>query len=101
MLRKHAYRFGAQWDRYLSGELWAYRKPSFLMFGIDLRTPTEAALLPPNPLKPGDVEEYKEELVLSLLLAWELAAESIQRAQRKYNVLHDQKAVERAYSLGD
>ena len=39
ILRKHAARFGAQWDRYLPGVLWAYRntphdstgeKPSFL-----------------------------------------------------------------------
>lgn len=57
-LIKHAARFGPQWDRYLSGVLWAYRntpheatkeKPSFLLFGMDLRTPTEAALLPPPP----------------------------------------------------
>ena len=41
MLRKHAARFGNQWDTYLSGVLWAYRntphtstgeKPSFLLF---------------------------------------------------------------------
>ena len=40
MLRKHASRFGNQWDRFLSGVLWAYRntphestgeKPSFLL----------------------------------------------------------------------
>ena len=45
MLCKHAARFGLQWDRYLSGVLWAYRntphdstgeKPSFLLFGMDL-----------------------------------------------------------------
>ena len=61
-LRKHAVKFGVQWDRYLSGVLWAYRntphestgeKPSFLLFGIDCRTPTEAALLPPSC--PGDL----------------------------------------------
>ena len=54
MLRKHAAKFGSQWDRYLSGVLWAYRntphestgeKPSYLLFGIDCRTPTEAAYL--------------------------------------------------------
>ena len=42
MLRKHASRFGNQWDNYLSSVLWAYRnvphestreKPSFLLFG--------------------------------------------------------------------
>ena len=51
MLRKHAARFGMQWDRFLAGVLWSYRntphsstgeKPSFLMFGIDCRSPTEA-----------------------------------------------------------
>ena len=64
MLRKHAVKFGPQWDKYLPGVLWAYRialhettkeKPSFLMFGLDLRSPTEAALLPTDPLEPSDV----------------------------------------------
>ena len=49
MLRKHAARYGYQWDRYLR-LLWAYsntphestkEKPSFLLFGIDLQSPTE------------------------------------------------------------
>ena len=55
MLRKQAVKFGMQWDKYLSGVLWAYRntphsttgeKPSFLLFGFDCRSPTEAALFP-------------------------------------------------------
>ena len=50
-LRKHAAKFGTQWDKYLPGILWAYRntpheatgeKPSYLLFGLDCRTPTEA-----------------------------------------------------------
>ena len=58
MLRKQAVKFGPQWDNFLPGVLWAYRnaphestkeKPSFLMFGLDLRSPTEATLLPTNP----------------------------------------------------
>ena len=49
MLRKHAGKFGLQWDRYLSAVLWAYcntphestgEKP-FLLFGIDCRTPSK------------------------------------------------------------
>jgi transposase InsO family protein len=56
-LRKHADRFGCQWDRYLAGILWGYRntlhdttgeKPSFLLFGNDLRAPTDAAFLSPS-----------------------------------------------------
>ena len=55
MLCKHAMKFGDQWDRYLSGVLWAYRntpykatkeKPSYPLFGSDCRFPTEAAFLP-------------------------------------------------------
>uniref|UniRef100_A0A1X7U6W1 Integrase catalytic domain-containing protein n=1 Tax=Amphimedon queenslandica TaxID=400682 RepID=A0A1X7U6W1_AMPQE len=55
MLRRHAAKFGPQWDQYLPGVQWAYQntpheatkeKPSFLMFGVDLRSPTEAASLP-------------------------------------------------------
>ena len=50
MLRKHVDKFGP-------GVLWAYRntphdstgeKPSFLLFGVDCRSPTEAALVPPQ-----------------------------------------------------
>jgi hypothetical protein len=55
MLHKHAVRFGMQWDEFLPGVLWAYRnmphestgeKPSFLLFGFDLRSPSQAALFP-------------------------------------------------------
>ena len=75
MLRKHASKFGAQWDNYLPGVLWAYRntphestgeKPSFLLFGIDCRSPTEAALLPPTPIQVTDVSDCREELVFCL-----------------------------------
>ena len=75
MLCKHTVKFGNQWDRYLSGVLWAYwnipheatkEKLSYLLFGIDCRSPTEAAFLPTEPVEPVDVTEYKEELVLFL-----------------------------------
>ena len=75
MIRKHVTQFGKQWDQYLPGLLWAYRntphestgeKPSYLLFGMDCRSPSEAALLPPSALQPVDVEDYREELTLSL-----------------------------------
>ena len=67
MLRNQAATFGPQWDRYLPDLLWAYHntlheatgeKPPFLLFGIDCRTPTEAALLPPQPIEPTMVTDY-------------------------------------------
>lgn len=98
ILRKHAATFGAQWDQYLPGVLWAYRntphestgeKPSYLLFGVDCRTPTEAVHIPPSSLHPADVSEYKEELCLSLSVARDLAARNIQKAQTKYKKYYD------------
>lgn len=90
MFRKHAGRFGLQWDQYLSGVLWAYRntphectgeRSVFLLFGIDCRSPSEAALFPPNPIDPSTVEDYREEIMLNLSSQHELAAACHQRAQ--------------------
>ena len=66
-LRKHAVKFGPQWDKFLPGVLWTYHnapdestkeKPPFLMFGLDLRSPTEAALLPTNPIESTNINHY-------------------------------------------
>ncbi len=55
MLRKHVESWGRQWDKHLYAVLYAYRntphestheKPSYLLFGKDLRTPTEACREP-------------------------------------------------------
>ena len=71
MLWKHASVHGNQWDCYLSGVLLAYRntphestkeKPSFLLFGFDCRSPTEAAYLPPDSLQDIDITDYHQEL---------------------------------------
>ena len=109
MLRKNAAKFGAQWDCYLAGVLWAYRntpheatqeKPSFLLFGVDLRSPTEAALLPATGMDPADVSQYREELVVSLSSARKLAVSSIQAAQ-KYKKQYDKRARPSEYRVGD
>ena len=100
ILRKHAARFGNQWDRYLSGVLWAYRntphgstseKPSFLLFGRDFRTPTEVYFMPASPVYVGAVEDYREELMVSLSSARELTVENIQKAQEKYKRNYDRR----------
>ena len=110
LLRKHAARFGPQWDEYLSGVLWAYcnvphestgEKPSFLLFGVDCRTPTEAALLPSSPLEPTTVETYREQVILNLSTARELAVKTLQKHQQKSKARYDQKAVNRQYRVGD
>lgn len=110
MLRKHAVRFGNQWDTYLSGILWAYRntshdstgeKPSFLMFELDLRSPTEAAYLNPSKVKPSTVENYREKVMLSLSSARGLAVEAIKKSQNHYKHQYDRKAVQTDYCVGN
>ncbi len=110
MLRKHAAKFGHQWDTYLPGVLWAYRNtphestgenPSFLLYGVECRSPTEAALLPPHPLVPTDVVEYQQELMLSLSSARQLGVDSIHKAQHRYKVQHDKTAKTANYQVGD
>lgn len=109
MLRKHAAQYGAQWDNYFPGLLWAYRnipheatdeKPSFLLFGLDCRSPTEAALLPPNPLENVELDNYRTQLILSLSTPHELAANSIQKAQVKYKTHYDKKTKSMSLETG-
>ena len=101
MLRKHVEKRGKQWDTCLHGLLWAYRntphestgeKPSFLLFGKDLRSPSEAAFLPLQETVNTDVTDYRRELATSLEQARELAATSIQLAQQRYKKYYDRKS---------
>ena len=109
MLRKHAARFGNQWDTYLPGLLWACRntphtftgeKPSFLLFGIDCRTPTEAAFLPAGELKPTDLDDYREQLMILLKSTRDLAASTIRKAQAKYKKQYNKHARPAKFKLG-
>ena len=110
ILRQHVARFGRQWDWFLPGVLWAYcntphsstgEKPSFLLFGVDLRTPTEAAYLPCSDTQNTTSEDYREELMISLTSARELATQEIQKSQARYKKYHDRQARRTKFRLGD
>ena len=103
MLRKHTAKLGMQWDKYLSGVLWAYRntphsttgeKRSFLLFGFECCSPTEAALLPPKSLTATNtnVTDYQEQLMLSLLSARNLAIKTSKESQQRYKFQYDKTA---------
>ena len=86
LLRKHAVKFGKQWDVHLPAVLWAYRnvphtstgeKPSYLLFGVDLRSPTDGALYPESRVATTDVRDYREEVITSLSLAHESAVSTM------------------------
>ena len=110
MLRKQAATHGAQWDQYLHGILWAYRntphtstgeKPSYLLFGMDCRSPTEAALLPPKSLKITNLSDYREEMVMALSTARALALKASQKSQQHYKQQHDKKATTSKFNVGE
>ena len=55
-VRKHAATYGSQWDCYLYGVQYAHKnvphgstgeKPSYLLYGVDCRTPSEAEYILP------------------------------------------------------
>jgi len=62
-------------------------KPSFLLFGLDCKSSTEAALLPPEPLTTTSVSDYREQSILSLSSARELALNHIQEEGKAKKVL--------------
>lgn len=95
---------------YLPGILWAYQntphestgeKPSFLLFGVDLWSPTVAALLSPQPFEQTTMEDYHEEVVTTLLSVRELAAKSLQKFQQRTKKIYDQKSDKISYLSGD
>ena len=110
ILRKHATTYGNQWDCYLYGVLYAYRnvphestgeKPSYLLFGMDCRTPSEAAYTPPARTQLTDIGDYREEVTLVLSSARENAAKSIQRAQQQYKKQYDRRSHVIKYQSGE
>ena len=110
MLRKRAPQFNKQWDNHLPSLLWAYRnaphdttgeKPSFLLFGWDCRSPQEAALLPVvNNTQLTNIEDYREELILTLSSARKTAVESIRKAQERYKTSYDRNSDNHSYRVG-
>ena len=95
MLHKRAAQYGMQWDKHLPGVLWAYRDmphdttgetPSF---GWDCKSPSEAALLPPDGAQPIVVGDYRQELIESMSTARQTPLHSISRSQKKYKKQSD------------
>lgn len=82
------------------GILFAYRNflhdstgenPSCLLFGVDCKTPINAALLKLSSLQPGNTQDFREELFLSLSSACEVSAKAVQKTQQHYKTAFDCK----------
>ena len=91
-LRKHVARFGVQWDRFLSGIVWAYRNTPLMRNPRIFSLGSTAVLRQKSHFYHPQKWSYREELILLLSSARELAAQSIQQAQKKYKTNYDLKA---------
>ena len=72
-----------------------------IFFGVDCCSPTEAEITPPSNWDPTSIADYREELMLSLSSAWQLANKVIQQAQRKYKAQFDRKAHLGRFQIGE
>ena len=92
---------GVEWDARLPYVLFAYRatlqvstseSPFFLLYGRDPQLPTELALSPPVQRDSVQLDDYKSRMVRAMSETWELARQSIKKAQGKQKIHHDKTA---------
>ena len=90
--------------------MWAYRntphestgeKPSFLLYGRDLRSPVVAELLTTEHQPPLIAEDCREQLVQTLASSRQLAETTIRKAQKRYKGQFDRRAQQCHYRVGD
>ena len=98
------------WDDYLPYLLFAYRvsaqsstkeSPFFLVYGRDPRIPTKSVLSHSRSPYAIDVEDYKEDLLTNLSLAWKSAAQHIKQAQSTQKAYYDRTSKESGLKPGD
>ena len=76
-------------------------KLSFFLFGVDCRSPTHAALLPPSTVQGLDVADYRDQVVYTLSTARDMAVQTIKRAQGCYKCSYDWKVRCQSFKMGD
>ena len=98
------------WNARLPYLLFAYRvsaqestreAPFFLLYGRDARIPTETVLSHSRSPYAVDLDDYKEDLVCDMALAWKLASENIKKAQTTQKKMYDRKAKESDLRVGE
>ena len=110
MLAKRVERSGSDWDTHLPYVLFAYRSsvqestgesPFFLMHGRDPRLPSVLEMDSPQLRANIDLDTYKGELMSGLTEAWDLARQSIGKAQKAQKKHHDRKARDPRFHVGE
>ena len=98
------------WPSKLSGIMMAYRStpatrstglsPYQLVFGRIMVTPSDVYLLPKKSL-PEAVQQHLNNLVTSLKVFKEVAEDNVKINQERYKTVHDRKAINKQFHMGD
>ncbi len=75
--------------------------PFFLLYGRDARIPTETVLSHSRSPYAVDLDDYKEDLMCEMALAWKLASENITKAQSAQKKAYDRKTKEPNLQVGE
>ena len=98
------------WDVRLPYLLFAYKvsaqestreSPFVLLYGRDARIPTETVLSHVRTPYVVDLEDYKQDLMADMSLAWKLASENIAKAQIAQKRAYDRHAKEVDLRVGE
>ena len=110
MLAKTVQRGGRDWDQRIPYVLFAYRaslqkstqeSPFFMLYGRDPRLPTEHILNPSGSRQLIDLKEYGSEIATRMSQAWELARQSIGKAQKRQKDYYDKRARPPRFEVGE
>ena len=75
--------------------------PFFLVYGRDPRLPTGSLLEQLPGTYPVDAEDYRTELLSTLIRTRELALESTQKAQKSRDFMYDRQSTNPKFQVGD
>ena len=110
MIAKSCEACNHNWDARLPYLLFAYWVSAqestrealfFLLYGRDVRIPTETVLSHSRSPYAVDLDDYKEDLVCDMAPAWKLASENIKKAQTTQKKMYDRKAKESDLRVGE
>lgn len=99
-----------EWDQQLPTLLFAYRSmvqesmresPFFLLYGRDPRLPTESVLGTLNEVYLVDMDDYRNEFLITMSKAQKFALENIRRAQEKEKRFYDRATKDPTYRVGE
>ena len=99
-----------EWDERLPYVLFAYRaalqtstgeSPFFLLYGRDPQLPSEAVLSPPVHRSDIKLDDYKSTMVREMGTAWDLAKETIGKAQKRQKRQHDKHTKNADFRVGE